>query len=61
MDALVVNSKPLGFDLLLGMDIINELGSVHIDELGSVHFSEAALTLGVIMKLEEPDFSAEFN
>lgn len=59
MDMLVVNSKLLGFDLLLEMDIIKELGSVHIDERGRVYFSEAAL--GATIKLEEPDFSAKFN
>ena len=31
-NVLVVNSKPLGFDRLLGMDVIKKLGSVHIDE-----------------------------
>ena len=60
-DVLVVNSKPLGFDLLLGMDVIKELGGVHIDKRGRVHFSEVALTLGATIKLEEPDFYAEFN
>ena len=29
---LVVNSKPLGFNLLLGMDVIKKMGGVHIDE-----------------------------
>ena len=28
----VVNSKLLGFNLLLGMDIIKKLGGVHIDK-----------------------------
>ena len=51
---LVINSKPLGFDLLLGMDVIKKLGS-------KAHFAEAAHTLGVTIELEQPDFHAEFN
>ena len=58
---LVVNSKPLGFDLLLGMDIIKKLGNMHIDEGGKKHFAEAALALGATIELEQPDFCAEFN
>ena len=57
----VVNSKPLGFDLLLGMDIIKKLGSVHIDERGKAHFAEVAHTLGATIELEQPDFRAEFD
>ena len=45
-NVLVVNRKPLGFDLLLGMDIIKKLGGVHIDKGGMAHFAEAAHTLG---------------
>ena len=53
---LVVNSKPLGFDLLLGIDVIKKLGSMHIDEGGKSHFAEAAYTLGATIELEQPDF-----
>ena len=60
-NVLVVNSKPLGFDLLLGMDVIKKLDSVHINEGGKAHFAEAAHTLGVITELEQLDFRAEFN
>ena len=60
-NVLVVNSKPLGFDLLLGMDVIKKLGSVHIDERGKAHFAEVAHNLGVTIELEQPDFHAEFN
>ena len=60
-NVLVVNSKPLGFDLLLGMDVIKKLGGVHIDEGGKAHFDEAAHTLGVTIELEQPDFLAEFD
>ena len=43
-NVLVVNSKPLGFDHSLGMDVIKKLGSMHIDEQGKAHFAEAAHT-----------------
>ena len=58
---LVVNSKPLGFDLVLGMDVIKKLGGLHIDERGKAHFAEAAHTLGATIELEQPDFRAEFD
>ena len=51
-NVLVVNSKPLGFDLL-GMDVIKKLGGMH--------FAEAAHTLGMTIELEQPDFHAEFD
>ena len=57
----MVNSKPLGFDLLLGMDVIKKLGGVHIDEGGKAHFAEVAHTLGATMELKQPDFCSEFN
>ena len=60
-DVLVVKSKPLGFDLFLGMDVIKKLGGMHIDEGGKAHFTEAAHTLGVTIELEQPDFRAEFD
>ena len=50
MNMLVVNSKPLRFDLLLGMDIIKKLGGMHIDEGGKAHFVEAAHTLGATIE-----------
>ena len=61
MNVLVVNSKPLRFDLLLEMDVIKKLGGMHIDERGKAHFVEVAHTLGVTIELEQPDFHAEFD
>ena len=60
-NVLVVNNKPLGFDLLLGMDVIKKLGGVHIDKRGKAHFAEAAHTLGATIELEQPDFRTEFE
>ena len=53
--------QAIGFDLLLGMDVIKKLGGVHIDEGGKARFAEAAQTLGVTIELEQPDFRAEFD
>ena len=60
-DVLVVNSSLLGFDMLLGMDIIRMLGGVCIDQSGNVIFSRARLHACAMIRIEEPDFSAEFN
>ena len=61
MNILVVYSKPLGFNLLLGMDVIKKLGGVHINEGGKAHVAEAAHTLGATIELEQSDFCAEFD
>ena len=60
-NVLVVNSKTLGFNLLLGMDVIKKLGGVHIYEGGQAHFAEVALPLVATIELEQPDFRAEFD
>ena len=57
----MVNSKPLGFDLLPEMDVINKLGGVHIDKGGKAHFAEVVLALGATIELEQPDFREEFS
>lgn len=41
VNILIVDSKLLVFDLLLGMDIIKKLGRVHITKLGKVCFCNA--------------------
>ena len=50
-NVLVVNCKPLGFDLLLGMDVVKKLGGMHIDEEGKAHFAEAVHTLDATIEL----------
>ena len=60
-DVLVVNSPLLGFDMQLGMDIIRMLGGVRIDQSGNVIFSRTGPHAGAAIRIEEPDFSAEFN
>ena len=58
---VVKKSKPLGFDLLLGMDVIKKVGGMHIDEGGKEHFAEAALALVATIELEQLDFRTEFD
>lgn len=38
IDVLVVGSKLLRFDLLLGIDVIERLGGVHMTKMGEVRF-----------------------
>ena len=37
VEVLIVDGQLLGFDLLLGIDAIKELGGVHLTELGEAH------------------------
>ena len=50
---LAVRGKPLGFDLLLGIDAIKATGSVQLGNKGIV--KRAAISIN------EPDFTATFN
>ena len=61
VDVLVVNSSLLGFDMQLGMDIIRMLGGVCIDQSGNVIFSRTGPHASAAIRIEKPDFSAEFN
>ena len=60
-EVLVVNSSLLGFDMLLGMDIIRMLGGVRIAQSGNVIFSRTGPHACAAIRIEEADFSAEFN
>ena len=60
-DMLVVNSLLLGFDMVIGMDIIRMFGGVHIDQSSDAIFSKTEPYVCAVIRTEEPDFSAEFN
>ena len=60
-DVLVVNSSLLGFNMQFGMDIIRMLGGVRIDQFGNVIFSRTGPHACAAIRIEEPDFGAEFN
>lgn len=54
--AVVIDGELLGYDLLLGMDTIKELGGVRINDEARARFTEAGLALSTAMELEQPEF-----
>ena len=60
-DVLVMDSLLLGFDMLIGMDIIRMLGGIYIDQSGDAIFSRTEPCASATIRIEELDFSAEFN
>ena len=58
---LVVDSSLLSFDIVIDMDIIRMLGGVCIDQSGDAIFSRIEPCACAVIRIEEPDFSAEFN
>lgn len=57
---LVVYSKLLGFNLILRKDIIRKLDGVQITSSGKAVFSRRTLPICAALKIDEPDFSANF-
>lgn len=60
-DVLVMDSQPLGFDQLIGMDVIKMLGGISINKSGETIFSRMNSYICAAIKMEELDFSAEFD
>ena len=60
-DVLVVNTSLLSFDMLLGMDIIRMLHGVRINQSSNVIFSRTGTHACTVIRIEEPNISAEFN
>ena len=60
-DVLVMDSSLWGFNMLIGMDIINMLGGVRINQSGDAIFSKMEACACTVIRIEEPDFSAEFD
>ena len=60
VDALVVRNKPLGYDLLIGIDDICALGGVEILPTGEVRFWRKRESCASIT-IEEQDFCAAFD
>ena len=60
IDALVVEQKPLDFDMLLGYDAIQLLGGALITLGGDVQFQEGASVCAAV-EIDQPDFSVKFN
>ena len=58
---LVVHGKPLGFELLLGINAIKELGGMVVGPTGSVQLSNKGIVKCVAISINEPDFTATFH
>ena len=59
IEALVVDKQLLGFDLLLGIDVIKELGSVNLTESGKACFG--GLNRCAAISINELDFSMTYD
>ena len=59
IEALVVDKQLLGFDLLLGIDAIKELGSVYVTESDEARFG--GLNRYAAISIDEPDFSVTYD
>ena len=59
IEALVVDKQLLGFDLLLGINAIKELGGVHLTESGKARFG--GLNRCAAISINKPDFSVTYN
>ena len=64
VEAILMNRIIAGIDVIIGMDIINEMGGVTIKKaevkFGDVHCTVATHRLNVC-KIEDKDFEANFN
>ena len=58
---LVVRGKPLGFDLLLGINDIKALGGMVVGPTGSVQLGNKEIVKCVAISINELDFTATFN
>ena len=61
ISVLVVRGKPLGFDLLLGIDTIKALGGMIVGPTGSVQLGYKGIVKCAAIFIIEPDFTAAFN
>ena len=63
VDMLAMDGDLLGFDLLLGFDVIRLLGGVHINEHGEANFPKEVVSVGAAdaVKIEQPDFDVVFD
>ena len=59
IEALVVDKQLLGFDLLLGIDAIKELGGVHLTESSEARFG--GLNRCAAISIDKPDFSVTYD
>ena len=61
ISVLVVRGKPLGFDLLLGIDAIKALEGMIVGPTGSVQLSNKEIVKYAAISINETDFTETFN
>ena len=61
IEVLVTDGKLLGFNLLLGFDIIKKLGGVYMTRDGMVSFPQLDRPVCAAITINKPDFHAEFD
>ena len=61
VQALVVDGELLGYDLLLGMDSITQLGGITVNDTGNIRFSRREKRICAAITLDEADFHAEYD
>ena len=59
--ALVVDGDLLGYDLLLGLNAIRQLGGMAMSDTGEVRFPQRERLMCAAITLDEPDFRAEYD
>ena len=61
IEALVMSRYLLGFDLLLGLDAVKQVGGVTVTGAGEVTFPQCDRPNCAAITITEPDFNAEFD
>ena len=61
ISVLVVCGKPLGFDLLLGINAIKVLGGMVVGPTGLVQLGNKEIVKCAAISIHEPNFTATFN
>ena len=56
-----MDSSLLGFNILIGMDIIKMLSGVRINQSSEAIFSRMEPCACAAIRIEKPDFSTKFN
>lgn len=61
VEVLVVYDKPVGFDLLAGIDVITALGGINMTQTGAVLLCSKETPICSMFHIYQPGFSAEFS
>ena len=59
--ALVVDGDLLGYDLLLGLNAIRQLGGMAMSDTGKVIFPQHERLMCAAITLDEPDFHTKYD